>query len=137
MMYRCGYSYKDPNQERVLALRMKHSNFEALLRLACLASAPHKGGQSVIVQWDPERSPKIGKLKYRSIQIGMPRSVAQQWIDEWIESIEDVTEMARKLKKRLEQNPKVTNNDLIEAGLLPLERKYIVPEDIHEKLEMS
>ena len=54
MMYRCGYSYKDANQERVLALRIKHDNFYAILRLARLSngvSNTKKAGQPVIVQW--------------------------------------------------------------------------------------
>ena len=31
MMYRAGYSYKDRNQERILALKMKHDHFIELL----------------------------------------------------------------------------------------------------------
>ena len=34
MMYRSGYSHKDPGQERVLALRMKHEHFRLLLSQA-------------------------------------------------------------------------------------------------------
>lgn len=31
---------------------------------------------AVRVQWDPERSPKLGMLPYRSIQIGIGRSMS-------------------------------------------------------------
>lgn len=31
MMYRCGYSFKDKGQERVLAIRMTHEGFRQLL----------------------------------------------------------------------------------------------------------
>lgn len=34
MMYRCGYSYKDKGQERVLAIRMRHEHFRQLLEQA-------------------------------------------------------------------------------------------------------
>jgi len=137
MMYRCGYSYKDTNQERVLAIRMKHENFEKLLRHACLADKLHKRQESVIVQWDPERSPRIGRLDYRSLQVGIPATLQKQWIEEWIESIADVTEMARNLKEKLEEDRKISTSELVEQGLLPLERPYEVAQDIRENLEMG
>jgi hypothetical protein len=137
MMYRCGYSYKDENQERVLAIRMKHENFEKMLRHACLAHQSHKRGESVVVQWDPERSPRIGKLDYRSLQVGIPPPLLKQWIEEWIESISDVTDMARSLKEKLDQDKNVNAPDLVDQGLLPRERVYEVSQDIRESLEMS
>ena len=137
MMYRCGYSFKDVNQERVLAIRMKHENFEKLLRHACLAQQSHKRGTSVIVQWDPERSPRIGKLDYRSLQVGIPPTILEKWIEEWIESISDVTDMARALKEKLNEDKKVSASELVEQGLLPRERVYEVSQDIRETLEMS
>lgn len=137
MMYRCGYSYKDANQERVLALRIKHEQFESMLRQACIASKAHKPGQTMVVQWDPERGPRLEKLEYRSLQMGIPPSLQQQWIDDWIESIEDVTETARQLKERLDDEPKVTETALVDCGLIPLERTYAVAEDIRDMLEMG
>lgn len=137
MMYRCGYSYKDANQKRVLAIRMKHDNFIELLRLGGLAHQAHKRGESVVVQWDPERGPRLEKLQYRSLQVGIPPTLQEQWIGEWIESIEDVTEVAKKLKQRLESDPDVSASDLIDQGLLPREQLYYVPEDIGENLDMS
>ena len=137
MMYRCGYSYKDANQERVLAIRMKHENFEKLLRHAYLADKPHKRGESVVVQWDPERSPRIGRLEYRSLQVGIPANLQKQWIEEWIESIADVTEMARNLKEKLDEDRKISTSQLVDQGLLPCERPYEVAQDIDENLEMG
>jgi hypothetical protein len=137
MMYRSGYSYKDDRQDRILALRMKHANFEKLLRRACLAHKPHTAGEAVIVQWDPERSPRIERLPYRSLQVGIPPSIVPVWIDEWIETIEDVTETARALKARLDADDDVTTARLVEAGLVPNERPYTVADDIRENLEMD
>lgn len=139
MMYRSGYSYKDEGQERILAIRMRHEHFHALLDQACLAKEKHKRGETVIVQWDPERSPRIGKLAYRSIQIGIPGIVAVTWRNEWIAAIEDVTDMARALKKRIDEDAGISKEELINEGLLPLERVYddMVPEHIREQLKIG
>ncbi|KAK2007666.1 hypothetical protein LZ32DRAFT_662676 [Colletotrichum eremochloae] len=40
MMYRAAYSFKDPGQEGILALKMSHSDFTDLLRKDILA---HRG----------------------------------------------------------------------------------------------
>ena len=141
MMYRCGYSYKDERQVQVLAIRIKHENFHTILRQARLAhkskNSDEKAGGSVVVQWDPERSPKIGRLEYRSLQVGIPSHLVAQYVDEWIESIEDVTDAARGLKERLDRNPSVGKDELVESGLVPVERLYEVPRDIYERLEMG
>ena len=89
------------------------------------------------MRWDPERSPRQEKLNYRSLQVGVPRHLCKQWVEQWIESIEDVTETARRLKERLDQDPKVGNKELVETDLLPDERLYEVPDDIQENLEMG
>ncbi len=58
----------------------------------------------VRVQWDPERSIRLEMLPYRSIQIGVSGVVRTRWVEEWIESIVDVTAMARSLKKVLDED---------------------------------
>lgn len=141
MMYRSGYSYKDERQVRVLAIRIKHKNFYSILRQARLAhrskNPDEQAGGSVVVQWDPERSPKIGRLDYRSLQVGIPSHLVGQYVDEWIESIEDVTDAARGLKERLDRDASVSKDELVESGLVPDERLYEVPRDIYERLEMG
>lgn len=137
MMYRSGYSYKDSNQERILAIRMKHENFARLLKNATLAGAPHTRGESVVVQWDPERGPRLEKLDHRSIQIGIPGAVRDQWVEEWIESIEDVTQKAREMKKKLYEDPSIGIEELANLGLMPKERLYDVDDETLDRLEMS
>ncbi|KAK6855152.1 hypothetical protein PG995_008684 [Apiospora arundinis] len=167
MMYRAGYSHKDRNQERVLALRMRHGHFLELLRRGVLshnmqqrgtaASAEDgdvcdskKGGdkknveEEVRIQWDPERSPRLEKLDYRSIQIGVPAALQARWVGEWIVSIEDVTERARELKRVLDEEVKtqegsdtITDEELVDRGLLPRETEFVVPRDIQEILGMT
>ncbi|KAJ3472506.1 hypothetical protein NLG97_g10933 [Lecanicillium saksenae] len=142
MMYRAGYSYKDARQARILALRMKHEHFIGLLQRGVLshgAGIDHtrdKTGE-VRVQWDPERTPALERLPYRSIQIGIPGSLSDRWANEWIHSIEDVTETARALKKALDEDPDVSLGELIERGLVPAERPFTVPESIITKLDMT
>jgi hypothetical protein len=153
MMYRAGYSYKDKNQERILALKMKHEHFIALLQNATLATGPNQSMPSgdrgisdkptretppaVKVQWDPERTPQLERLGYRSIQIGIPSSLAATWVDEWITGIEDVTEKARALERELRENQEVTDEELLRGGLVPLEREFPVPLEVQQALGMD
>lgn len=162
MMYRAGYSYKDKNQERILALKMRHEHFVELLEKATLttepgpaaaaaaaagglgeaenlASAPSakaRRSSNVKVQWDPERTPRLDKLGYRSIQIGIPSSLAAVWADDWIAGVEDVTEKARALEKEVRENSDISDEDLVKKGLVPLEREYVVPSRVRNIIGM-
>ncbi|KAF2813796.1 uncharacterized protein BDZ99DRAFT_506685 [Mytilinidion resinicola] len=153
MMYRAGYSYKDVRQTNILALKMQRADFEALLETAVLAHglAPTKGedgdeedklekrkrSERVVVQWDPERSFRVGKLEHRSIQIGIPRALVEKWVEEGIVEIEDVTQRARALKKVVEEEKDVMKVELVERGLIPDERVYEVPERLRRILGMD
>ncbi|KAI0798975.1 ATP-dependent RNA helicase DHX8 [Xylaria sp. FL0064] len=154
MMYRAGYSYKDKNQERILALKMKHEHFIALLEKATLTTEPGREvmpgdsansdtllarntSTAVKVQWDPERSPRLEKLGYRSIQIGIPGTLAAMWVDKWIVGIEDVTERARALEQELRETPRVADEELLHKGLVPLEREFSVPLEVQQIIGME
>jgi hypothetical protein len=145
MMYRAGYSYKDDRQSRILALKMKHEHFIQLLEKGVLskhAATKREGGKrekssDVRIQWDPERTPKLGVLPYRSIQIGIPGALSERWANEWIAEIEDVTDKARELKKVIDENPDITTEELIELGLVPEERPFEVPRSVQTRLEMT
>ena len=145
-MYRAGYSYKDPRQERILALRMKHEHFVTLLERGVLSthSAVMAGetgtrdkASEVRIQWDPERDERLQVLTYRSIQIGIPGSLSTQWVEEWIVEIEDVTDAARGLKAVLEEREDVTRDELVEMGYVPEEKEFEVSDDIKERLRMD
>jgi len=141
MMYRCGYSYKDDRQTCILAIKVSHEGFIKLLenaRLSTHGPNDEKKGGKVVVQWDPERSWKNGKLDdVRSIQIGIGPEMAKQWVDEWIVGIEDVTEKARALKKDLDEKAKTTEAELKEKGLLTDEKPYEVPDHLRALLRMD
>lgn len=141
-MYRSGYALKDNRQTRILALRMTHANFQALLSMACVTDGHTAGGLSseekskaVRVQWDPERGPKLEVKPYRSIQIGIGRAMSQKWVEEWIESIEDVTERAALLKKCVDEGAE--EEDLAMMRAMPTERVYEVSNGLRAVLKMD
>ncbi|KAK1762024.1 hypothetical protein QBC33DRAFT_552930 [Phialemonium atrogriseum] len=155
MLYRAGYSYKDPGQERILALKMKHADLIRLLETAVLTTAhgsePETAGvveapqaaagakpksANVKVQWDPERTVRLERLEYRSIQIGIPAALSPTWTEKWIVSIEDVTERARELKRVLDERQDVTEKELVDMGLVPVERPFEIPESLQLSLGM-
>jgi hypothetical protein len=147
-MYRAGYSLKDSRQARILALKMKREGFINLLRRAELTHGQKDiGGQKNIendshsakvkVQWDPERTPKLEKLQHRSIQIGIPGALVEQWVEEWIVEIDDITTRARELKAVLDSDPGITIEQLISRGVVPIEREFEVPEDVQRILAMT
>lgn len=156
MMYRAGYSYKDSNQERILALKMKHEDFTRFLERAVLATenpvdpkseTAHEGRTGganktqaqdgdVKVQWDPERSVRLGRLDFRSIQIGVRGATRTQWIEDWIVSIEDVTEKAKALKAILDELPDISEQELLDRDVLPRETPFEVSEPLQQVLGM-
>jgi hypothetical protein len=120
---------------------MTNQNFLHLLTHALVtdgtALTEVEKAKPVRVQWDPERGPKLEVLPYRSIQIGIGRSLSQKWVEQWIEGIEDVTEKALGLMEVLKSDPQLTLEELIERGLMPVEREYEVPEELRRVLKME
>ncbi len=129
MMYRCGWAEK-PGQEHVLAIDISRDGWAWALSRACLSSASkagvpanewsaHKVRHPVRVQWDPERSVRLGRLEYRSIQVGLTGEAVRRYVDDWIVKITDVTPLSREIHS-------LVNADEIEAALalLPSEAPY-------------
>jgi hypothetical protein len=108
MMYRSGWGTKD-GQERVLAIDIIRSGFQWCLENACLSHfdpAIHasesvwqqaKEQSPVRVQWDPERSIRLARLDYRSIQIGLSGPAVEKYVGDWIVHVRDVTSLAREI----------------------------------------
>ncbi|KAH6722937.1 ATP-dependent RNA helicase DHX8 [Leptodontidium sp. MPI-SDFR-AT-0119] len=154
MMYRSGYALKDTRQTHILALKLTHSTFLSLLSRASLSH--HSGlpltaeerNNPVRVQWDPERGPRLEKLGYSSLQVGVGGSVVKEWVSGGgIVEIEDVTWRARRLGEWVEKRrggekkgEKVGEKEwekLIEEGLVPRERVYEVSEELRGRLRMD
>lgn len=122
---------------------MTHANFRQLL---LQASVTGHGGEPmtaedrakpVRVQWDPERSIRLAILPHRSIQIGVSGEVGVKWVEEWIDGIEDVTDMARGLKQVLDEEAEVREGELIQRGLMPREKVYELDEGLRTILRMD
>lgn len=142
MMYRAGWG-KKPGQERVLAIRIRREGFEWALRNSLLSHydpAVHGSEEEyrrlprppVRIQWDPERSLALGKLEYRSIQIGLRAEASHRYVNEWTIAIEEVSDLAHTIHGLVERR------ELEEArSLLPIEEPYPLPDDIAQVIGAS
>ncbi|KAK0119548.1 hypothetical protein ONS95_010988 [Cadophora gregata] len=147
MMYRSGYTTKDPRQTNILALTLTHTTFLTLLSRATVCKSNHgpltasERSKPVRVQWDPERGPALEILPYRSLQVGIGKEVVREWVEGGgIVKIEDVSERARDLGRWAEGRERAGEGEweeLVEKGLVPRERVFDVPEEIRVGLEMS
>lgn len=129
MMYRCGWTRK-PGQEHALAVRIRREGFEWALSRAGLSSpgaagvaaadwANYKRRYPCRVQWDPERSLRLGRLEHRSLQLGLVGEAVARYADAWITSIEDVTPRAQAIEALL-----AAGDEDAARALLPVERPY-------------
>ncbi|MCS0638620.1 DUF4291 domain-containing protein [Streptomyces sp. LP05-1] len=140
MMYRCGWATK-PDQETVLAVEIRRDGFEWALRHACLSHhVPALHGDQAAwkqrlreaparVQWDPERSLRLGPLPHRSLQLGLAGEAAGRYADEWTVAIRDVTPLAREIHEHVRAGDLETA-----ARLLPEEPPYPVPDGLLDHL---
>ncbi|MGV9311143.1 DUF4291 domain-containing protein [Streptomyces sp. NPDC003691] len=136
MMYRCGWAAKE-DQETVLAVEITREGFEWALEHACLSTyvrdlhPDHAAWRQQLkrsparVQWDPERSIRLGPLPHRALQLGLSGEAVRRYADEWITGIEDVTPLAHEI------HGLVRSGDLDAArALLPREEPYPEPEGL-------
>jgi hypothetical protein len=140
MMYRSGWGEK-VGQERILAIDIRRTGFEWGLGRACLSHfdpAIHSTEASwhrsvrespVRVQWDPERTLTLSPLPYRSLQVGLSGEAVDAYVDEWIQSIEDVTPLAKSVAQA------VRKGDLEAArSLIPVERPCALPNEVRARI---
>lgn len=128
MMYRCGWAAKE-NQERVLALWLKKSDFEEILKQAAFSSfkpeyyESHEAWRQALevkpvrLQWDPEHDPFGNKLERRAIQLGLKGDILKQFGRKYVTLIEDVTGFAKEQHAFLQNNP-------AEKLLVPIEEVF-------------
>lgn len=132
LMERSGWA-KKANQNRILAVRITRSAWDQALAQGVLTSytaGVHRSAEawrtgfenaSVHVQWDPERSIHGKKLEHRAIQVGIGRTLVEQYASEWIVDVADFTSLTAKIR-RLRQD-----GEYAEArSHLPKERAYPV-----------
>ncbi len=130
MMYRCGWGTKE-NQEHILAIDLKREAFDYIVQNAIISTYDDNMGISheewkeqiktseIRCQWDPERDLFGNPLDYRSIQLGLRGTAVQKYVNDWIVSIEDITEYVKKLREQKSRGMDINS-------LLPTERIYSV-----------
>ncbi|MEZ4406375.1 MAG: DUF4291 domain-containing protein [Polyangiales bacterium] len=103
MMFRSGWATKE-DQEVVLSISLKRSAFDRVLAAAVHSTyVPEVYGQKadwqlavrrsdVRLQWDPDHSPRGGKVERRAIQLGLSGKTLERYAREWIVGIEDITD---------------------------------------------
>ncbi|SCL34590.1 protein of unknown function [Micromonospora nigra] len=138
MMYRSGWATK-PGQERVLAVEITRCGFEWALARACLSShdpdryadraswARRLRASPVRVQWDPERSPRLAPLPYRSLQVGLSGEAVRRYVDEWTVTLTDLTPLVRHL-----HTLRRAGDHAAADALTPVEHPYPLPADVAE-----
>lgn len=136
MMYRSGWAEKE-GQEYVLAIKIKREGFEWALKNACLSTfkehiyKTHENWKGklnntpVRIQWDPEKSIKLGNLDYKSIQIGLKGEAVKKYVKDWIVQIDNITDFSKEIHQL------ILNNELEKAkDKLPKEEIYPLPDFI-------
>ncbi|MEZ0611095.1 DUF4291 domain-containing protein [Fibrella sp. WM1] len=132
MMYRAGWASK-ANQERILAIEIPLHHFISLLEQAVYSSyqpaiyTTESDWQAALalsdvrLQWDPDHDPLGNRLPRRAIQLGIRGNTLRAFANEWIQSIEDVTDFVK------EQSERVADRNL--ADLIVVEETPIVISD--------
>lgn len=114
MLYRSGYATKT-RQEAILKIKLTHEGFLTILRESVETTYNPRVFESedawrlalkhskVRHQWDPERYLTLGKHPTRrAIQIGIRGWVVQQYVNEWIIGLEEVTALAHAIQQAKE-----------------------------------
>ncbi|WP_258086247.1 DUF4291 domain-containing protein [Xenorhabdus bovienii] len=131
MMYRSGWAMKDSGQTRILAIDITHEGFREIVRQGVIshydpdffdsmdAWKEKVQNSDVVIQWDPERDILLNKLEQRTIQIGLRNKAVDNYVNQWIVNISDMTHMAHEIYELVRNN----KLDLAQA-LLPKEEIY-------------
>lgn len=128
MMHRSGWGSKN-DQERTLSIDLSREGFDYILSKAVLtkykpkihgSSAEWKAmlnGSDVVCQWDPDRDLYGNKLDRRAIQLGLRGEAVLQYVNDWIHTINDITDTVHDWKRQISHGP-------FNSDLLPMEREY-------------
>lgn len=115
MMYRAGWAEKQ-GQEKILAIRIKKSDFDKILSLSVFSSyksdlyETHEVWKSkleeypVRLQWDPDHDIYGDKQERKAIQLGLKGDILKEFATEMIIEIIDVTEFVRTQKLIIDSN---------------------------------
>jgi hypothetical protein len=74
------------------------------------------------VQWDPERSLRLGELPFRSLQVGLSGTAVAGYVNEWTVAITDITPTVHLIRDLIR-----SEDDPAASALLPPEHPYPLP----------
>ena len=140
IMYRSGWGGKDSGQNRILAVDISRKGFEWALRHSLLSHQAKnyvdkeewlriKKATPVRIQWDPERDLYLQPLEHRTIQIGLTNDAVPLYVNEWIQNISDVTDVAADIHALIDRD----RLDIVQS-LLPIESPYPISDRIKSHL---
>lgn len=140
LMYRSNWGQKN-GQQKILAVRILRTGWDKALSLGVLTHPepslfPNPSewesqfkAAHVHIQWDTERTLRGAGLNQYSIQVGISRHLIQEYVDEWIVEIEDLTPNVVKIRN--EMNSRRSRKT---SRLIPPERFYPVDPQIGKRL---
>ncbi|VAW78881.1 hypothetical protein MNBD_GAMMA12-623 [hydrothermal vent metagenome] len=143
LMHRSHWGTKK-GQENILAVRIKRESWGKALSLGVLTHPEMSIYQNpevwrsqfdnakIHVQWDTERSLRGAGLTYYSIQVGVGRELIEEYVNEWILDIVDISNNVKKIRSLLK-----SGKDKNVRKLLPIEKVYPVPEKLGKNLMIS
>ena len=112
MMYRSGWGQKQ-GQEVILAIYLKRFAFDFILTQAVHAKYIPElyedktkwqkavASSNVRLQWDPDRTPRGGRLPRRAIQLGLRGDIVAKYAAEWILEIEDISDFVAQQREHV------------------------------------
>jgi hypothetical protein len=112
MMYRSGWGTKQ-GQEVTLAICIQRSAFDTILDRAIHSTyipqiyedrqtwSKAVQRSDVRLQWDPDHTPSGSKVERRAIQLGLRGEAAIKYAQEWIVSIEDISEFVAEQRQHV------------------------------------
>jgi len=140
LMERSNWGTKS-NQEYILGIKIKKASWEKALSIGVLTDPDktiYKSGAlwdkefrnaKVHIQWDPERTLKGAKMQVRSIQVGIGRDLIKEYNEEWIQEINDLTPLTKKIRLLLKEGKYKEAKRLV-----PGEKTYEVPDDTKRRI---
>jgi Domain of unknown function (DUF4291) len=115
MMYRAGWATKE-GQEHILALRLRRTFFDELLRLVVPSTfnpqrfASREQWQTAVassevrLQWDPDHDPLGKPIERRAVQLGLRGRALSRYAKEELISVEDITPFVAEQRQHLGHN---------------------------------
>ncbi len=127
MMYRAGWATKE-GQDRILAVRLRRTFFDELLRLVVPSAFDSRrfatreewqtavASSEVRLQWDPDHDPSGNPVERRAVQLGLRGGALRRYGQQELISVEDITPFVAEQRQHL--------SDGFVALHMPEERVY-------------